>query len=149
MADASTKQWSSSTEGINNAVSSSGHQEAKKPSSGDDQASAKSKLVEPDVDEEIVNPDIDRGYAWIIVTASFLTSVIVDGVCYSFGIFLIEFLEYYGGSKAKMAWVGSVLNGTYLTIGELQYFHLITPKVVECHQLCIKIRKLQIIVNDY
>ena len=85
-----------------------------------------SHLLEGDSkeDTEPSNPNIDGGYAWVIVTASFLMSVIVDGVCYSFGIFLIEFLQYYGGSKAKVAWVGSVLNGTYLTIGKSVNTHI-------------------------
>lgn len=60
----------------------------------------------------------DGGYGWVIVFASFMTNVIVDGVCFSVGIFMIEFLEYFESNKATMSWVGSVLNGMYLSVGK-------------------------------
>ena len=60
----------------------------------------------------------DGGYGWVIMIASFFTNVIVDGVCFSFGIFYLEFLEYFGESEAKTSWVGSVLNGMYLGMGK-------------------------------
>ena len=46
---------------------------------------------------------------------------------FSFGIFYLEFLAYYGESASKTAIVGSVLNGMYLSMGEhsLYYLHLI------------------------
>ena len=37
---------------------------------------------------------------------------------FSFGIFYLEFLAYYGESASKTAIVGSVLNGMYLSMGE-------------------------------
>ena len=60
----------------------------------------------------------DGGYGWVVMLASFMVNVIVDGVCFSFGIFYLEFLDYYGDSKAKTSVVGSVLNGMYLTMGK-------------------------------
>ncbi|KAK3107469.1 hypothetical protein FSP39_015235 [Pinctada imbricata] len=48
-----------------------------------------------------------------------MISFLVDGVCFTFGIFFPEFLRYFGGSKGKTALLGSVLNGAYLTIGPL------------------------------
>ena len=70
------------------------------------------------VTHDLVIPP-DGGYGWVIMIASFFTNVIVDGVCFSFGIFYLEFLEYYGESEAKTSWVGSVLNGMYLGMGKL------------------------------
>ncbi|KAJ8962271.1 hypothetical protein NQ318_018250 [Aromia moschata] len=43
--------------------------------------------------------------------------MVVDGIAYTFGIFLFEIINYYGESKGKTAWVGSLLTGTYLSIG--------------------------------
>ena len=60
----------------------------------------------------------DGGWGWVIMLASFMCNVIVDGVCFSFGIFYLEFLAYYGESKSKTSWVGSVLNGMYLSMGK-------------------------------
>ena len=54
----------------------------------------------------------------MIVVASLVCNIIVDGVCFSYGIFYVEFLEYFGESKAKTAWVGSLVPGLYLGMGE-------------------------------
>jgi hypothetical protein len=42
----------------------------------------------------------------VIVIASFLCNMVVDGIAYSFGIFLNPFAEYYNESKGNVAWVG-------------------------------------------
>ena len=59
----------------------------------------------------------DGGWGWIVVMASLLCNIIVDGVCFSFGIFYVEFLIYFEESKAKTAWVGSLVPGMYLGMG--------------------------------
>ncbi|KAG1680874.1 Monocarboxylate transporter 12 [Nymphon striatum] len=61
----------------------------------------------------------DGGWGWVIVAASFISNVIVDGISYSFGVFLPEFVSYFGSSKAKAAWIGSLLSGCYLSVGPL------------------------------
>lgn len=48
-----------------------------------------------------------------------MLSAIVDGVCYSFAIYLSAWLDHFGEAKSKTALIGSVLTGTYLIIGEL------------------------------
>lgn len=45
--------------------------------------------------------------------------MIVDGIAYTFGLFLGEFVNYFGESKGTVAWVGSLLCGTYLLAGPL------------------------------
>ncbi|XP_054717390.1 monocarboxylate transporter 12-B-like [Uloborus diversus] len=59
----------------------------------------------------------DGGYGWVIVAASFFCNVVVDGISYSFGIFLIHFVDFYGSPKGKTAWIGSLLSGCYLSAG--------------------------------
>lgn len=61
----------------------------------------------------------DGGWGWVILAASFCTSIIVDGVCFAFGIFYIEFLQYFKENRGKTAWIGSVLNGTYMIMGPI------------------------------
>ena len=54
----------------------------------------------------------DGGYGWMIVFASFMIHVIADGVAYSFGIFVVEILEYYQGvSRSAVGWIPSILIG--------------------------------------
>ncbi|KAJ8911076.1 hypothetical protein NQ315_015248 [Exocentrus adspersus] len=71
--------------------------------------------------ENVINlpPPPDGGYGWIIVLASFVCNMVVDGIAYTFGIFLFEIVQYYNETKGKTAWVGSLLTGTYLTVGPL------------------------------
>lgn len=56
-------------------------------------------------------------YGWVIVFASFMCNMIVDGIAYTFGVFLGEFVTYFGEGKGKVAWVGSLLSGVYLSAG--------------------------------
>lgn len=47
-----------------------------------------------------------------------MCNMIVDGIAYTFGIFLPEFVDYFGEGKGKVAWVGSCLSGVYLSAGK-------------------------------
>lgn len=61
----------------------------------------------------------DGGYGWVICFASFMCNLVVDGIAYTFGLFLGEYVEYFGESKGTVAWVGSILCGTYLLAGPI------------------------------
>ncbi|KAL3886291.1 hypothetical protein ACJMK2_026298 [Sinanodonta woodiana] len=61
----------------------------------------------------------DGGYGWVIVFASFVCNVIVDGIGYSFGIFLSEFVEYFDETRSKVSLVGSLLCGVYMCVGPI------------------------------
>ncbi|GIY34632.1 monocarboxylate transporter 14 [Caerostris darwini] len=57
------------------------------------------------------DPNIDGGWGWIVVGATFLIRVIVDGFVYSFGIFFAEFLRYFQTTTAAASVVMSILFG--------------------------------------
>ncbi|XP_052805368.1 monocarboxylate transporter 13-like isoform X2 [Mya arenaria] len=61
----------------------------------------------------------DGGWGWVVVFASLCCNIIVDGIAYSFGIFLPEFVEYFGESRSKVSLIGSLLCGTYLCAGPI------------------------------
>lgn len=71
-------------------------------------------FVEPAV-EVPVPPD--GGYGWVIVAASFFANLVVDGISYSFGIFIEDFAKYFNEKKAVIALAGSLQTGIYLTVG--------------------------------
>lgn len=71
-----------------------------------------------DIDYSQLPPPPDGGYGWVIVFASFFCNMVVDGIAYTFGVFLDEFVSYFGEGKGKVAWVGSLLSGMYLTAGK-------------------------------
>ncbi|ALC43494.1 CG13907 [Drosophila busckii] len=64
-------------------------------------------------------PPPDGGYGWVICFASFMCNMIVDGIAYTFGIFLEAFVDYFHEGKGTVAWVGSLLSGVYLSAGPI------------------------------
>ncbi|CAK1555408.1 unnamed protein product [Leptosia nina] len=62
-------------------------------------------------------PPPDGGYGWVVVFASFMCNLVVDGIAYTFGIFLSELVTFFGEGKGTVAWVGSLLSGVYLAAG--------------------------------
>ncbi|RLU23535.1 hypothetical protein DMN91_003740 [Ooceraea biroi] len=65
--------------------------------------------------EMIVPPD--GGWGWVIVAASFMCNLFVDGIIFSFGVFLNDIANAFSVSKARVALVGSLQTGFYLMAG--------------------------------
>ncbi|XP_058836879.1 monocarboxylate transporter 14-like isoform X2 [Topomyia yanbarensis] len=61
----------------------------------------------------------DGGYGWVVVFASVMISLIMDGVSFSFGLMYTEWLDYFGESKSKTAWVGSLFIAVPLLVGPI------------------------------
>lgn len=79
-------------------------------------------------------PPPDGGYGWVVVFASFMCNMIVDGIAYTFGVFLPDLANYYGETTSKTAWVGSLLSGMYLCAGPI--VSALTNKF-GCRAVCI------------
>ena len=82
--------------------------------SSDDEDKSSTDPLDPEV---IKAPD--GGYGWIVVFASFMCNFTVDGICYTFGLFLPYFMAEFNSGKAVTALAGSLLSGCYMTAGEL------------------------------
>ncbi|CAG9823917.1 unnamed protein product [Phaedon cochleariae] len=67
------------------------------------QANAKADEANESDANSIPGPP-DGGYGWVVVFASFMCNMVVDGVSYCFGIFLDDLAKYYGASQGKVAW---------------------------------------------
>ena len=63
-----------------------------------------------------IPPDGDWG--WVVTFSSFMVGLVVDGICFTFGFFFLEFQTYFGSNKSVTSLINSTLNGTYLTIGK-------------------------------
>lgn len=72
-------------------------------------------------DEEVVDTELvvppDGGWGWVVVMGSFACNMIVDGIIFSFGMFLTEIAQSFGVNTAQVALVGSLLSGFYLIAG--------------------------------
>lgn len=66
----------------------------------------------------VQDPAPDGGYGWVIVFASFMCNLIVDGIAYTFGLFFEIFVLHFATSKSKVALCGALLNGCYLGAGK-------------------------------
>ena len=66
-------------------------------------------------DEPSVAPD--GGWGWVVVLASFLISVVVDGICYTSAVIKNDLQQHFETSSSTMAWAGSLLGGFYLIAG--------------------------------
>ncbi len=60
---------------------------------------------------------LDGGWGWVVCAGAFLCMVILDGMMFSFGVLLLELLDYFQEGKGKTAMVGSALMGTHLIAG--------------------------------
>lgn len=59
----------------------------------------------------------DGGWGWMVVFSSVIISLIMDGVSFSFGLIYSEWLVYFGESKSKTAWIGSLFIAVPLLCG--------------------------------
>ena len=69
----------------------------------------------------------DGGWGWVITFCAFMVGVILDGIAFSFGLFFIDLCEYFQESKSLTAWISSVYNGTYMSIGNYHNTRSIYP----------------------
>ena len=60
----------------------------------------------------------DGGWGWVVCLGAFLVNFILDGTMFSFGVLLLDLLDYFGQGKAKTAWVGSALLGMSMFMGK-------------------------------
>nr|CAD7400916.1 unnamed protein product [Timema poppensis] len=85
------------------------------PLKDDGEDSGTTVVVQKVVTYAVVPPD--GGWGWVIVAASFFCNLIVDGIIFTFGMFLKDIQREFGGSKSKVTIVGSLLAGFYLMAG--------------------------------
>ena len=70
-----------------------------------------------EVDELSLPLTPDGGWGWMVVVASFVTNLLVDGVAYTFGIIMPALIDHFDASKGKTAVVGSLIPGLYNIVG--------------------------------
>ncbi|KAK7869286.1 hypothetical protein R5R35_000897 [Gryllus longicercus] len=92
---------SSSSSGSSGRTTYSGDLEA-----GGDPAAAKGKVP-------------DGGWGWVVVAASFVMSMIADGISFSFGLLFVRFLAHFEDSRSKTSWIGSLFMSVPLMSGPL------------------------------
>lgn len=83
----------------------------------EDDSKDKTKTLKP-------NPNIDGGWAWMIVLSSFLVHILIMGSQMALGILNMEWLEEFSQSRGLTAWVSSLSMGITLIVGTFQYNYI-------------------------
>lgn len=95
----------------------------KRPENGSSPANNNSSAADPEnnhmATEHGLPPPPDGGWGWMVVLASFSIHIVTDGITYSFGIFYVEFLDYFKEGKGYTAWIASILVGVTLCSGPI------------------------------
>ena len=81
------------------------------------EASSEKSDASKDEQKNVAGAPPDGGWGWVVVLSSFFISVIVDGICYSQGIYFDSFQAEFKTDKATTSWIGSVISGTYSLVG--------------------------------
>ena len=62
---------------------------------------------------------LDGGWGWVVVFASFLCNVVLDGIGYSFGVMPQPLSDEFKSGTGAISFVGSLLMGGYLLTGPM------------------------------
>ncbi|XP_031628936.1 monocarboxylate transporter 13-like [Contarinia nasturtii] len=65
------------------------------------------------------NPNIDGGWGWVVVFASFCIHIITDGITYSFGVLYIQLLDEFKEGKGYTSSILSIMAGITLCSGPI------------------------------
>ncbi|CAH1100642.1 unnamed protein product [Psylliodes chrysocephalus] len=61
----------------------------------------------------------DGGWGWMIVFSAFILNAISEGVSFSFGLLLVQFLNKFGASESATSWIGSLFLAVPLLAGPI------------------------------
>lgn len=78
---------------------------------------AKPPPDDEDIPTAVVVPPPDGGWGWVVVASSFVCNFFVDGIIFSFGVYLEQMKITLNADTAEVALVGSLLAGCYLLAG--------------------------------
>ena len=67
------------------------------------------------------SPKVDGAWSWVVMAASLLNIMLVDGTAFSVGILLDVWAESLNVDRTDVSLVSAFINGTYLFAGKLDY----------------------------
>jgi hypothetical protein len=82
-----------------------------------DNVSDKDIEIEPEPEPRAKSRCPDGGWGWVIVLGAFVCNVIVDGICFTFGTYVDQIIDFYGADKSQSLLAKSLLVGCYLMAG--------------------------------
>ncbi|XP_060593172.1 monocarboxylate transporter 12-like [Ruditapes philippinarum] len=77
------------------------------------------EVIKEDIDDKPKPPDVDRGYAWVVLAGCFFMYMFVVGSIKAYGVLYTEMVEYFGTGSGNTAWIGSVCSLLMLGLGPI------------------------------
>lgn len=65
------------------------------------------------------SPDVDGGWAWVVLVAAFLQFFITSALYYSFSVFFVELMAAFQQSRGVMGWVYATNSAVFMGSGPL------------------------------
>ncbi|XP_071520375.1 uncharacterized protein [Panulirus ornatus] len=65
------------------------------------------------------HPDVDGGWAWVVLLAMFLVFVINSGLLCTTSMYFVQMLVEFGKSRSYTAWMGSLMNAFFMLGGPI------------------------------
>lgn len=90
---------------------------------------AKARYSPDEIESISVNPAQgrqkrpDSAWGWFVVLNSFLCNMVVDGMQYTFGNFLLPIKDSFHSTVMEASLIGSLLSGFYNFSGKLKQIH--------------------------
>ncbi|VDD84164.1 unnamed protein product [Mesocestoides corti] len=77
------------------------------------------QVIRPETHPEAFVPvPPDGGWGWVVVFAAFVTNLVIDGICVSFGIMATDLVDHFNAPVATVMLTGSLLLGVYQIVGK-------------------------------
>ena len=78
---------------------------------------AKAQNVPDEETKKVMPTPPDGGWGWVVVFGCFMIHVLADGTAYSFGVLILELLDYFPeAGRGELGWIPSIMVGvTWLT----------------------------------
>lgn len=70
----------------------------------------------PAVQEYCIVPP-DGGWGWVVVAAAFYINTVIDGVIFTYGIFINQIMDSYKVKMVQVSLIGSLMFGFHLIAG--------------------------------
>lgn len=94
-------------------------------------------------------PDIDSGWAWLVLGVVYLGIIIISTSLYMSGVLYVALLEQFDAGEAKTSLVGAVNTGLLCLLGPLASVVMVTFSCRICMFLGAVIASISYVVSAY
>lgn len=100
-------------------------------------------------DEEEDFKDIDRGWAWVVMLASFGSFVLQGGAMYAVGIIHSALLDKYEASVSLTSWAGALYVAQCSMAGLLRCIFVCCTVIFSCHMCLLLVTSARSLLTVY